>query len=450
MKHWRIPKYVAFLTAVIFTGCTSPSDPVKESAATPANEPIIFPKKATQSIFSLQEAADRVVAYHPRITQALSEAKGEEEMINVAKANYYPQIKGGLGVGYDQNASGARSDNTKTVDFEIRQTLYDFGKTASSVKRAEYGHESAKVRSSITQEELIHTATTTLVEAVRQKKMIELSQQQVARVNSLVGLVDERHNKGASNLSDLLHAQSRLNDVKSEELDALAHYQTKLQTLKILLGAPSMLGVKLDALPKEFANSCAMPINWEAIPEYVMADLESKRARADLELARAEEKPTIYVTGHSAHPLNNTDRYRSRLDSKISLNVSMPVYQGGGLSAQKRASENYAHAAAARKEEVRLDIEQYMSDAAVRLNNMRARQSLLNDRVKNLSGTRDLYKKQYLDLGTRSLVDLLNSEQEFHRAQVDVENNRLDIIQTELNCAYYHGKLREFFNIAQP
>ena len=91
-----------------------------------------------------------------------------------------------------------------------------------------------------------------------------------------------------------------------------------------------------------------------------------------------------------------------------------------------------------------------MSDAAVRLNNMRARQSLLNDRVKNLSGTRDLYKKQYLDLGTRSLVDLLNSEQEFHRAQVDVENNRLDIIQTELNCAYYHGKLREFFNISQP
>ncbi|MGL4673319.1 MAG: TolC family protein, partial [Wohlfahrtiimonas sp.] len=57
------------------------------------------------------------------------------------------------------------------------------------------------------------------------------------------------------------------------------------------------------------------------------------------------------------------------------------------------------------------------------------------------------YKQQYLELGTRTLVDLLNSEQEYHRAQVDVVNNRFDIIQTQLECSYRQGKLAESLNI---
>ena len=78
---------------------------------------------------------------------------------------------------------------------------------------------------------------------------------------------------------------------------------------------------------------------------------------------------------------------------------------------------------------------------------MNQRKNLLTQRVSNLKNTKELYKQQYLELGTRTLVDLLNSEQEFHRAQVDVVNNRFDIIQTQLECAYQQGKLAESLNI---
>lgn len=115
--------------------------------------------------------------------------------------------------------------------------------------------------------------------------------------------------------------------------------------------------------------------------------------------------------------------------------------------AGKRAAQSRVLAAEARKKDVRMEIEKSFSEARVQLENMLARRALLAERVINLRKTSLLYRKQYLDLGTRSLVDLLNSEQEYHRAQVDVENNKSDIVRTQLDCAFYQGKLREYFNI---
>lgn len=406
-------------------------------------------KQEISKTISLQDAAALVIAYHPRIAQARSNEKGEEEMINVAKSNYYPQIKGGTRVEYNDRPEGNQRHQNKILELEVRQTLYDFGKTANTVKGAEYDYEGAKVNTAATNESFIHAATSTVIESVRQAKLIVLAKQQVNQVNSFVSLVEERHDKGASNLSDLLHAKSRLNDVQSESLDAQTQYQVQLQNLRYLTGVSTIDKVNIDNPPKALEQACSLPIDWESIPEYIIADLESKKALADLELSKSEEKPTIYVMGTASHSLdqNNSPRYNSRSDSKISLNISAPIYQGGGLSAQKRASENWAHAAAARKETVKLDIGKTMDDARIKLQNMKNRQSLLTQRVNNLQGTRELYKRQYLDLGSRSLVDLLNSEQEFHKAQVDVVNNRLDIIQTQLDCAYYHGKLEAYFDV---
>lgn len=88
-----------------------------------------------------------------------------------------------------------------------------------------------------------------------------------------------------------------------------------------------------------------------------------------------------------------------------------------------------------------------MDDTRIHLENLHKRKNLLSQRVENLRNTKELYKKQYLELGTRTLVDLLNSEREYHQAQVEVVNNQFDIIQAQLDCAFYQGKLKEVLKI---
>lgn len=423
-----------------------PTTAPQEQSAMSSEYGSAVPKAKGSSVVSLAEVAQLVVNYHPRIAQTLADARGQEEMIDVAESGYYPQISAGMNMGYDQNSSGAGSTNARAVSLEVRQTLYDFGKTAAQVRSAELGFDGAKTQSTITKEELVHTTTTTLLEAARQKTLLGLSNQHVSQMTSLVQLVKERQAGGATSLSDVMHAESRLNDEKSARLNTEAFYENHLQRLRILTGLSSIGGVEISELSPAFRASCSRPIVWEEVPEYLLADLERQRAESEFDLAKAEQMPTIYLQAQASRYLNSPERYRSRNDSSVSVNFSVPVYQGGGLNARKRAFAEYALSASLRKEQVRLEVEEYLSEADINLSNMLARQGLLEARVRNLAGTRSLYKMQYLDLGSRSLVDLLNSEQEYHNARLAAESNKLDAMLMQLNCAYYHGKLGEYFN----
>lgn len=397
---------------------------------------------------TLEEATKLIVNTHPRVAQARSAAKGEEEMIAVAKAAYYPQLRGGIGTRYDKDSTRYDKDYIHTLDLEVKQNIYDFGRTKSAVKSSEYGYLGAQAYISATNEELIYTAASTVVNIARIQKLIALAEAQVKQVSSIGKLVENRYEKGASNLSDVLQAQSRFDLVQVEVLNITSQQQSQLRALGLVIGKTNLTSATIGELPSGLNQVCSLLPEWENIPEFAIAEFEAQKAYADLNYAEAEELPSISLQGSTSRPLNASSRNGSKYETSISLNLSIPIYQGGGLSANKRASANRAQAAIAKKDEIRLEINQRLSEVQVRLQYMLQRQGLLVQQVSNLKGTKELYKKQYLELGTRSLLDLLNSEQEFHQAQVEVENNKSDIIQAQLECAFYQGKLRHFFNVS--
>ncbi len=397
---------------------------------------------------SLKDAAQLIVLFHPRVFQAKGNESTEAQMVEIAEAAYYPQISGGLGA-RRENERSTRYDKKYIQDMSvsINQVLYDFGKISSTVKSAKYAHSGAKVQTKITNEELIHISSLAVITADRSKELGSLAKAQVRSVDSLTKLVEERHEKGASNLSDVYQAKSRLDDVLSEELDVNAQHQSIIKSLGVMIGQKQITNASVGQLPKELAAACSVTPTWNKIPEYELAKIEAERAVAELERAKADELPTISFNGNTSRALNASPRYGDRLDTKVGINISVPFYQGGALSAGKKVAESRIESADARRMEVQMDIEQKLGEAQVNLQSLNQRKGLLNQKVSNLRNTKELYKQQYLELGTRTLVDLLNSEQEFHRAQVDVVNNRFDIIQTQLECAYQQGQLAESLNI---
>ena len=58
--------------------------------------------------------------------------------------------------------------------------------------------------------------------------------------------------------------------------------------------------------------------------------------------------------------------------------------------------------------------------------------------------------KQFLDLGTRTLLDVLNADQELHSARFDEINTRFDLYKLNVECAYASGRLREVFGLTPP
>ena len=67
--------------------------------------------------------------------------------------------------------------------------------------------------------------------------------------------------------------------------------------------------------------------------------------------------------------------------------------------------------------------------------------------MQSIRATRDLYREQYLQLGTRSLLDLLNAEQEYHSVRFDQAQSFQEQYRLGLQCLYNTDRLRTVFKL---
>ncbi len=71
----------------------------------------------------------------------------------------------------------------------------------------------------------------------------------------------------------------------------------------------------------------------------------------------------------------------------------------------------------------------------------------LESRADMMVKTRDLYREQYVELGTRTLLDLLNAEQELHESRFQIANTIHDLRRLNISCLYNTGKVRKEFGV---
>ena len=159
-------------------------------------------------------------------------------------------------------------------------------------------------------------------------------------------------------------------------------------------------------------------------------------------------KPTISVESDVTHYLN--DRYANseqldRTQYSAYVRVKMPIYQGGGLTANRDAAQYSLDAATTAVRSAQLEVRQQLSaaqNASVSLEQalqIQARQQLLTQK------TRELYQQQYLDLGSRPFLDVLNAEQEVYQARFTQQETQSQLRTLQLDCLYNTGRTRQQF-----
>jgi len=172
---------------------------------------------------------------------------------------------------------------------------------------------------------------------------------------------------------------------------------------------------------------------------------------AQLANARAAALPTLSLDPELTQYLdsndNNVQNGRDRTRYGVFLNVKMPIYQGGAINARKASAEQALRTAQYANDAARLSVRQGLLEARDQISSLTQRLSTLDFRERSISETRDLYRQQYLELGTRPLLDLLNAEQEIHQARMDRENTASDLRRLKIDCLYNTGGLRTAFHL---
>lgn len=398
---------------------------------------------------SIQELIRTALNWHPSVRQAQSQALASEQNIRVAKAGYYPKISTDLSSAY-RNSS---DQNNETLSVNASQMLYDFGKTSSTVREAEHGFFREQANLDLTREQLIQNTVLTALELMRLQEKEMIAQQQIEELNRIWELAKERAELGASTQSDPLQALSRKEAAIALMWELQAQKDTWQQQLQSLTGYTSPLVIDLD-FPNYLGSECThLQLNLDSTPEMRIAEEMRLAALAALDKSSADLYPTLsldlgydqYLKSRSVLRNGQIDRRNS--DFSVGLNINMSLFEGGGRFARRGAYMHLLQAANSEKETVALSLSQGFEESKTRQSLLNGRLGVLQERVVNIEKAKAIYLDQYLSLGTRSLLDLLNAEQEIYQAKADYIDNKYEMYKAQVMCLYYGAQLKYVFNV---
>ncbi|WP_370569525.1 TolC family outer membrane protein [Erwinia sp. S38] len=400
----------------------------------------------TNQPLDISKAVQRAVQWHPTISEQVGKLFEQSEQVNYARSKYYPQISGGMNNGITNTYSG--HGYSPSLVLSLSQMLYDFGKVSSSVRSANAGVAQQQAQVLVSIDKVAHDTAAALVQVQGYQELVAIAQAQLDSLNTIGGLARERNDQGASSLSDVVQTNTRIEGARATLMQYRANLDRWRATLATYLGWKAVNKVTND-FPAKLTKACEVTqVDDRLIPSVLAAWAQANQAQAQLDYADAQRMPTISLEPEVTHYLN--DRYANhqtldRTQYSAYVRVQMPLYQGGGLDAQRNAAMHTLEAANAMVQSARLDARQQLSasqNESMSLSTtlaIQARQQALGEK------TRELYQQQYLQLGTRQLLDVLNAEQEIYQSRFTEQQTIAQLRTLQLDCLYSTGHIRSAF-----
>lgn len=406
----------------------------------------------TGTPLELNEAVHRAVMRHPSIADAIATLGQYSNGRDVARAGYYPQVRVGVGSGRNNGtlATSQGSPNSTVATISVSQMLYDFGKVAGAVAQSEaqIQRQQALILKQIDQ--IAQQTADAVVMAHRYQSLVDIAQDQVRAVEKVLETARLRARAGMSTNADPIQAESRVDSARANLLQMKSQLAQWRERLNTLLGspAPARIAPLPQWLDSELSSMNLQPDS-RLIPDVLVAEAERRIASAQIEVAKAQRYPTISLDASSNKAIGsiNPNTYqRNGTYNTVMLNVSSVIYQGGALNAQVRAAIAAEEAASMRIETARLNASDQARSFREQVYGAKARLGVLADRRRSIVEARDLYREQY-QLGTRSILDLLNAEQEIYQAAADQEAVLHDLWQSRIGYITATGQSRQYYTL---
>lgn len=392
---------------------------------------------------TLETAARDAVAWHPSVIEAAGTLAAAGEDVAAARAGYLPTVSAGIGSGYDSRVSGTWRPRPQ---FGASQMLYDFGKVSSDVAAARAGTRASRAEMLLAVDTLIRDTAYAVIELQRATAQRAIARDQAERIRQISELVGQRATMGAATRSDALQAQARVEAAQASLTQVEAEERRWTSNLAFLLGRPAPAGVSAD-VPDWLTRGCAGPAPaWQAIPAVAAADAEAERAAANLRRSRADRLPTLSLGGDASTDIGSP--FGDRSIYNFGLRVTSNIFAGGLTKARVRSAAYRLDAAEASARRVRNESSQQLAEAQQQIDSLSRLVTTLASREDNMRETGRLYRIQYLEMGTRTLVDLLNAEQELQQVRFDAVNTTQNLRRLQIDCLYVSGRMRDAFGLS--
>lgn len=374
---------------------------------------------------TLEEALAKAYATNPTLLAGQARLRATDEGVSQALSGWRPTLTFTGSAGVQQQNSNATLPTTEHRQpregaLQLTQPLYRGGRTTAGTEQAENNVLAERGRLSNTEQTLFLNVITAYMNVVEAQSVLDLNRSNEQRLKRELDATNDRFNVGELTRTDVAQAEARLSGAVSDRIQAegdlasaRAVYQTQVGELPgSLANPPDPVGT----LPANLDDtiSAALASN----PNVITADYTERASKANIDVVRGALLPSLNLTGTAQHEddtLSTPDKWRDTLTALIQLNI--PIYQGGAVWSQLRQAYETDRQNQQLLDQARRDARELATRSWDAWQTARSRVNSLRDQTQAnelaLNGVR-----QEALLGSRTVLDVLNAEQELLNSQV--------------------------------
>lgn len=399
---------------------------------------------------SLEQALAQAYANNPTIGAQRARLRAVDEGVPQALSGYRPTARVTAGISrsmgeskFDGGSTGSES-NAKSVGVTATQPIYD-ATVAPAVRRAERLVEAQRATLIASEQSVLLAAAQAYLDIVQNQAILQLQTNNEQVLRRQLDAARDRFRVGEYTRTDVSQSESRLSAAIASKISAEGTLRASRATYERLVGAaPGELKAPKPAfrLPKNLDE--LVELARANNPNVLSASYSeaAQREAVDQQYGRLLPSVNLSASGTRTYdPGRSSGVELNRSDSaQITAQVTIPLYQAGQPEALVREAKQTANQARLQIEESRRQVTESAVSAWQALQTARASIESYTAQIKAaqiaLEGVR-----QEAQVGSRTVLDVLNQEQELLNARVFLVRAQHDEMVAAFNVLASSGQL---------
>ncbi len=386
---------------------------------------------------SMAAAAQKAIATNPEVTARLNALRAAANETDVARGGYYPRVDLSASVGRDRDRITSRNPESQSLSrngiaLSANQLLWDGQSTQKEVERLGHARLTRYFEFVAATEDTALEAARAYIDVQRYRKLVALAEDNYVQHKYAFDQLQSKFKAGVGRGVDSEQANARLALADSNLTTEVANlHDVSARYLRIVGEAPA--GGKQASTPTGLDRGLATS-NGDTVNQALARHASISAAVENLRAAQAQAsgkqgsayQPKVEARVRSGVGKNFDGVQDQKRDTSAEIVLNWNLYNGGSDQARVRQFTDLITQAADQRDKACRDVRQTAAIAHNDIKKLKDQLAALDRNVLAIEKARDAYRQQF-DIGQRSLLDLLNAENELYTAKRSYANAEYDL-----------------------
>lgn len=400
---------------------------------------------------TLLDALSAAYQYSPTLDAARAQQRATDENIAIANSGYRPDINASANVGRQRigtvspipGASGHSVSSPRGYAIDLVQPLFTGFQVTNAVNAAEANDRAGREILRNTEQQVLLDAVTAFGDVTRDQAIVKLNENNLKFLDAELKAQRDRFAVGEVTKTDVAQSEARRALGQSDLDQARANLKSSRAIYEQVIGHPPTHLVEANPNTRLVPRSLddAVGIGTKENPLVVQALYQEQAARYTVDQVRGQLLPQAQLEANYTDQFDSSEGIDEGTSASIVGRVNVPLYaQGGEVFAQVRQAKHNHIAALQQIEVARSSAQSQVVQAWAQLQGFKAQ--AISDKASIVANTTALNGvREEERVGQRTVLDVLNAQQELLQSQVNLETTKRNILVAAYTLVSAIGRL---------